>query len=289
VRRVLLFALLLSVLSGVAAGQKRFAWVPDNTQSYRLEPAHWQAVMTFDRQPIHIRMGVEAAHPVSLGLVPLEDWKHAQENKQKLGSLPMTCAAQGVVHTTYTCDLETHTTDMVLVVRDQRSAVDAVGMAIAIGIRRAAERMASTNVVTFTMMRWACVEYCNGPAFAWVNLFKEKFKLTPIAKTYGPVTPDHDGAEIRFKMKAPMPMIVAVMPVVAADNLRANPAQADSLLAGVPCKQRAAQSATFSCKLNVKDGVQQIVLMPEPGASLKKKKMEVEIAMTRCIANCDEK
>jgi hypothetical protein len=135
-------------------------------------------------------------------------------------------------------------------------------------------------------MRWACVENCDLPEYQWVNLFKEKFKLTPIGKTYSPLTPERDGDQLHIKMKSPIPMLVAVLPVDAGDHLRANPAEADSLLTGVACKQRAVQKADFTCKFNLQDGTQEFVLMPEPGVAVPGKKAEIQVDATRCMSNC---
>src|SRR5262249_46154779 len=86
-----------------------------------------------------------------------------------------------------------------------------------------------------------------------------------------------------------MPMLLALLPAASADRLRANPAEAETLLMGSPCKQRAVQNADFTCKLNKKDGIQQVVLMPEPGLSVPKgKKVEVQVTTVRCVANCTE-
>jgi hypothetical protein len=276
VRKLFLSVLLLSSF----ASAREMGWIATSRQNYRLEPGRWQAAGNYGPGPLHLNIGVRANSGINLGLVRAEDWEHGRKK-------PMQCEAHGLVSSTFTCDLEAEE-PMVLVIQDQRLPGDAIATAITQGIRGAAAQLVSSNDVTLSTLEWACVRGCS-PSWAWVNVSKEKFELFPIAKTYGPITPEYDGTEIRVKLKSKIPMLLAVMPVATADQIRANPAQAESLLAGAPCKQRAAQKADFTCKINVKDGTQQVVLMPEPGMSLPHgKKAEVHVTMVRCVANCSQ-
>jgi hypothetical protein len=276
VRNLLLSVLLLSSF----ASAKEMGWIATGRQNYRLEPGRWQAAGNYGPGALHLNIGVRASSGINLGLVRAEDWEHGRK-------APMQCQAHGLVNSTFTCDFEA-TEPMVLVIQDQRLPGDAIASAITRGIRGAAAQFVSSNDVTLSTLEWGCVAGCS-PSWAWVNVSKEKYELFPIAKTYGPITPEYDGTEIRVKLNSKIPMLLAVMPVAIADQVRANPAQAESLLTGAPCKQRAAQKADFTCKINVKDGTQQVVLMPEPGIQLKKgKKAEVHVTMVRCVANCSE-
>jgi hypothetical protein len=275
VRKLILIFLML----GSFAAAKEMGWVPVSRQNYRLEPGRWQAAGTYGPGPIHLNIGVRAGSGVNLGLVRQKDLDHGIKSA-------MQCRAQGLVDSVFNCEFEA-TEPMVLLIQDQRLPGDALATAITGGWKRAAEDLTSSNVITLSQLEWGCVRGCH-PSYAWVNVSKEKFDLYPIAKTYGPITPDHDGNQVNVKMKSKQPMLLAILPVASADRLRANPAEAETLLAGAPCKQRAVEKADFTCRLNLQDGTQQVVLMAEPGIPVKKKKVEVHITMVRCVANCSE-
>jgi hypothetical protein len=275
VRRLIVSILLLSSL----AAAKQMGWVPVSHQTYRMEPARWQAAGSYGPGTIHLNIGVRASSGVNMGLVRATDWERGFKT-------PMQCQTRGLVNSNFSCDYEAKD-PMVLLIQDQRLPGDVAVATITGGWRGAASELTSTNVVTLSTLEWGCVAGCS-PSWQWVDVSKEKFDLYPIAKTYGPITPDHDGNKVHVKMKAKQPMMLAILPVAHADRLRANPAEAETLLAGAPCKQRAVEKADLTCSLNIKDGTQQVVLMAEPGIPVKKKKVEVHITMVRCVANCSE-
>lgn len=275
-RKLLVSILMLSSF----AAAKEMGWVPTSHQTYRMEPARWQAAGTYGPGTIHLNIGVRASSGVNMGLVRSNDWERGLKT-------PMQCQTRGLVNSNFTCDYEA-TDPMVLLIQDQRLAGDVAVATITGGWRGAASQLTATNVVTLSTLEWGCVAGCS-PSWAWVNVSKEKFELFPIGKVYGPITPEYDGTEVRVKLKSKMPMLLALLPAASADRLRANPAEAEAILAGTGCKQRAVQETDFTCKVNVKDGVQQVVLMPEPGLSVPKgKKAEVLVTTVRCVANCTE-
>jgi hypothetical protein len=280
VRKLMVSIILLSSL----AFAKDMGWVAVSRQNYRLEPGRWQAAGNYGPGAIHLNIAVRAANGVKIGLVRAADWERGRKT-------PMQCQAQGLVHSTFTCDYEAED-PMVLLLQDLRLPGDALAAAIvagvhgADGVKAAAAEAISSNVITLSHLEWGCVRNCY-PLFKWVDVSKEKFDLFPIAKTYGPIVPEYDGTQLRVKMKSKVPMLLAVLPVAMADRVRANPAEAESLLSGAPCKQRAVQKADFVCKVNREHGTQQVVLMPEPGITISgKKKAEVHVTMVRCYANC---
>jgi hypothetical protein len=83
-------------------------------------------------------------------------------------------------------------------------------------------------------------------------------------------------------------MTIAVLPSKAADQVYDNPSTLRSELDNTSCKQRGVQSMTFDCSFNVADGPQSIIIMPDAGAS-SRKKAEIELQTVKCIANCDVK
>jgi hypothetical protein len=80
-------------------------------------------------------------------------------------------------------------------------------------------------------------------------------------------------------------MTVAMVPSDLVDQLYANRDQAHELLSKTSCKQYGVQKSTFDCTLQMSDGPQQVVLLPEVEIN-KKKKAQVEISTVQCVANC---
>ena len=82
-------------------------------------------------------------------------------------------------------------------------------------------------------------------------------------------------------------MTVAVMPSDAADKIYDDPSRISRALESTTCKQRGVQSLSFSCNVNVADGRQSLVILPEPGVKVPHKKAEIEMQANECTANCD--
>jgi hypothetical protein len=83
-------------------------------------------------------------------------------------------------------------------------------------------------------------------------------------------------------------MAVAVLPSSVAAQLYGSPDSFEAAVGKSACQQRGVQSSTFQCTLNVADGPQSLVLLPEAGADIpKKKKAEVELQAVKCIDNCN--
>ena len=115
---------------------------------------------------------------------------------------------------------------------------------------------------------------------------KEKYELTSVPKMYNVLTPEHDGQRINVKFKAPVPMTIAVLPAKVADQLYSNPTSLNSALETSSCKQRGVQSLSFDCSLNVADGPQSLVVIPDTDVP-SHKKASVELQTLRCTANCE--
>jgi len=43
----------------------------------------------------------------------------------------------------------------------------------------------------------------------------------------------------------------------------------------------------FECKFDVSDGPQSLIVVPEETARVPKKKAEIEMSASRCVANCE--
>jgi hypothetical protein len=124
------------------------------------------------------------------------------------------------------------------------------------------------------------------PQFAWVELRKEKFEITPALKSYGPFAAERADDKLRVRIKSPFPVTAAVVTASQADELYAHPEQAHEILTRSACKQYGVQSSTFDCALQKQDGAMQVVLLPEVEIK-KKKKAEITISGVQCVANCE--
>jgi len=115
---------------------------------------------------------------------------------------------------------------------------------------------------------------------------KEKYELSPVPKLYSILIPERDGQKLWMKIKAPMPMTLAVMPSTMADKTYETPGDLGSALAQTSCKQRGVQTMEFDCTFNLADGPQSLLVVPS--APLKShKKAEIAVQTFKCVANCD--
>jgi hypothetical protein len=302
--------LIASVATGFAQ-QKQYGWVPDGSNTFRIMPGAYNGIAVFQPhgwEPIRIRMDIDAREPVMIGVVPLDDWNKAVQNRDLLRNLNYACPMQGVTRLNFSCDFTTSFTPRVVVVRDMRRRehwehrdrdrdrdrerdddqpiVSGVGVPMA----RMAFNEYFANNVHVTPYHWDCTEYCNlpdPPQFGWVDLRREKFEISSSMKSYGPFTPQKDDDKIRIYVKTPFPMTVALVPSAMVDDLYTHKDQAQEILAKTSCKQYGVQKTTFDCTLQKSDGPQQVVLLPEVEIN-KKKKAQVEISTVKCVANCVE-
>lgn len=280
----------LSVIS-LQGQQKSYDWVPQNPDSFRIGPGFHRGVAVYNPQgweAIHVRLDIDAQQPVSVGIVRLEDWNDAVRDPERLAKLDYACLTEGVTHISYNCNFYPSSTSRVVVVRDVRPTERPIVTGAAAPFVRYALNEAFANDVRVTPYHWGCVSNCelpDPPQFAWVELRKEKYEITPAFKSYGPFTPERDGNSMRIKIKSQAPMTVAVVPSNLADDLYAHRDQAREILAKSACKQYGIQSSTFDCTFQKDDGAMQVVLLPEVEIT-KKKKAEITISTVQCVENC---
>src|SRR6202011_5126851 len=145
--------------------------------------------------------------------------------------------------------------------------VDEVGAGIAgmLGHQNSAtpRNFVAPNDVNIQYYRWACISNCFPPEFQWIRQAKEKFELTSFLKVYGGYTPGRDREVVRIKIKAPVPMLVAVVPSSVANQLHSKPEMLEPALEKNACQQRGVQSQTFQCTFNAADGPQSLIVLPE--------------------------
>jgi len=306
--------------SPALAQQKAFEWQSGTEESVRLDPANYHGGKSYGAQGGTIHVDISAQQPVSIFMTGAGEWNRAMQHPEMLGGIRMVCLREHVMQVTYTCDLPLE--PMQLIVRDDRESqsatvfaglgavlksteavataepewgkamgvVDAVGTGIAGMLGRQSNatprHFVAPNDVHIQYYRWICISNCFPPEFQWIEQAKEEYKLTPFLKVYGGYAPDHDGELVSIKIKAPVPMLVAVLPAPVANQLHGKPEMLEPALEKTSCQQRGVQSQTFQCAFNAGDGPQSLIVVPENLEKVPHKKTEVEFFASKCVANC---
>jgi hypothetical protein len=280
-------ALLLSCAALAAAQDKVFDWVRASDESAVLDPMDYHAGRVYHPATGggNMHVDIHSKLPVTLALAPNDQWtamlQHPEAGPQHLDFL---CMREHVVNTTYECHLPDDR-PMVLLIRDERRPDHALvqGVGVVLGRRR----FFSPNDLKVTYYRWDCVQYCIQPEFQWSLLVKENYELSPTPKVYSLLSPERDAQPVWIRIKAPVPMMVALLPSEVADKIYDNPSSLSSALENTSCKQRGVQSLSFDCKVNLADGRQSLVVVPEAQGKIPHKKAEIEMQSQQCSANCD--
>ena len=311
---LLLGALAILIFAGTSVGQQQriFDWVAANDETVRLDPANYHSGPIYhpagDGGNNHV--DIKSQLPVTIFMTPEEGWQQALQHPETIANLPQTCPREHVVETTYVCHVPPQA--MRLVIRDERyspenavfaglgevmepikQAGGAVGQGIA-AVFNAERRIEQTstrrfkdpNDVHIQYYNWNCVQNCVQPEFRWMEQIKEKYQLTSFLKVYGGFQPDYDGEQVSIKIKAPVPMVVAMVPSQIADELHSQPGALETALQKNACQQRGVQSLEFQCTFNLADGPQSLVVAPEVGEKVPHKKAEILMLAWRCVENC---
>jgi len=288
-RNLFLLGLLITMSAACLLGrqQRSLDWVRASDEVVQLDPMDFHAGRVYRPGPDggNMHVIIHARQPVTLAMTWAREWNDAQLHPETLGSLEYRCVREHVVDTTYECHLPPGR-PMVLVLHDERGPDRAIIQGIgAIVLRRGARQLVSPNDVQITYHSWSCVQNCVQPEYKWFLLAKEKFDVSASAKLYS-LTPDYDGQRIWVKIKAQVPMTVAILTSQAADQAYDKPETLSSALTQTTCKQRGVQSMEFECKLNRGDGPQSLIVLPESPVR-SHKKAQIEFQTLKCLANCD--
>jgi hypothetical protein len=306
--------------SPALAQQEVFDWQRGTEESVRLDPANYHGGKSYGSQGGTIHVNIDAQQPVTIFMTGAGEWNRAMQNPEMLSSIRMVCPREHVIKVTYTCDLPLE--PMQLIVRDDRESqsskafaglgavlksteslataepelsravvvVNAVGEGIAGLLGRQSnatpQHFVAPNDVDIQYYRWVCINNCFPPQFQWIQQAREEYKLTTFLKVYGGYAPDRDGEVVSIKIKAPVPMLVAVVPSTVANQLHGKPDTLEPALEKASCQQRGVQSQTFQCTFNAADGPQSLIVVPEAGEKVPHKKAEVEFFAWKCVANC---
>ena len=305
--------LLAGVCCGTVYGQdKVFGWLPANNESVRLDPANYHTGRTYrpSSPGASNHVDIKAEKPVTIFMTPEADWNAVLQNPLNLGQLRRHCVQQNVVAITYVCEMPLE--PMTLVIQDDRGgggseravfaglgavldqvdtkAEHAIGAGIAAVMAAKAttpRKFVSPNDVHIQYYRWDCVENCIQPEFAWTQQVREKYELSGFLKVYGGFEADHDGEPVSIRIKAPVPMLVAMLPSATANQLHARPELLQEALTKATCQQRGVQTLVFECKFDVNDGPQSLIVVPEETGKVPHKKAEIEMSAARCVTNCE--
>jgi len=298
-----------SSLSLAQVPPRVFDWVPSHDENVRLDPANYHTGESYhvgvDGAGNHV--DIKAQMPVTVFMTSVDAWNQALQQPQTIPSLPQSCPAEHVTETTYVCNMPPG--ELIMVIRDERNSPDeavfaglgailnpndktqrAIGVGIATVLTAegaATRRFKAPNDLHIHYYNWNCVQNCIQPEFRWMDQVKEKYQLTSFLKVYGGFQPDHDGERVSIKIKSPVPMVVAVLPSQVADQLHSQPAALESALEKASCQQRGVQSLQFQCTFNLADCPQSLIVAPEAGSEVpRKKKAEIEMLAARCVENC---
>lgn len=270
------------------AQEKVFDWVRATDESAQLDPMDYHAGRVYHpgTQGGNIHVDIQAKLPVTIALAASDEWNAAPPHPEAIPHLNLLCMREHVVNTTYECHLPTDR-PMVLLVRDERTPDRAIVQGIAAVIGHGAKQFVSPNDLKITYYQWDCVKNCIQPEFQWSLLVKEKYQLSTSPKVYSLLSPERDGQPVWIRIKAPVPMTVALMSSALADKIYDDPSTLSSALETTSCKQRGVQSLSFDCQVNLADGRQSLVVVPERAGSVPHKKAEIEMQSMQCNANCN--
>jgi uncharacterized protein YndB with AHSA1/START domain len=280
-------SIVLSAITLCAQPERVFDWVRASDEIVQLDATDFHAGRVYHAGPDggNIHVIIHAAQPVTLAMTWAREWNDAQLHPETMSGLEYRCMREHVTDTTYECNLPPDRA-MVLVLHDERTGERAIVQGIGAIVGRAgARKLVMPNEVQITYHRWSCVQNCVQPEYQWSMVAKEKYDLSAAAKLYS-VTPEYDGQRMWVKIKAQVPMTLAILPSTVADQAYDKPETISSVLAQTVCKQRGVQKMEFECKLNRADGPQSLIALPESPVR-SKKKAEIEFQTLKCTANCE--
>ena len=290
-RKVLIAGIFVCAVIAAAWAQqssyKTYDWVRASDEIVRLDPADYHSGRVYHPGPDggNMHVIIQAKQPVTLAMVFEDEWNAVIQHPETVGSVDFRCLREHVSNTTYECHLPA-SRPMVLVLHDERTPDRAIFHGIgAIISKGAARQLISPNDVQISYHSWSCVANCIQPEFRWIRLVKEKYELTSTPKLYSILSPERDGEKLWMKIKAPVPMTLAVVSSKIADQVYDKPETLSSVLPQTSCKQRGLQTLEFDCTFNQADGPQSLLVLPD-AAVRSHKKAEIQVQAYKCSANC---
>ena len=286
---IALFSGMAMCAYGRAAQEQTFDWQATSDQSARLDPSDYHTGQVFKSRDkaANVHVDIEAQEPITVEMAPTGEWSEALRHPELMPRITFRCIREHVTKMTYACEIPAGR-PMTLVVRDERDGgrTTAVGYGLSGDDHGTVRDLAAPNDIHISYYRWACVENCSPPQYQWTTELREKYELTRAMKVYDGIAADRDGEPFSVKVNSPVPMTVAIVPTRMAERARAKGDISGAAGTG-NCIQRGAQSGTFECLFDVSDGPLSLVAAPETGNKVgSKAKAEVEVAASKCVANC---
>jgi len=280
--------MILAVAPVAAAQEKVFEWIKASDEAAQLDPMDYHAGRVYHPADSggNMHVDIHSRMPVTVAMAPNDQWISVTQHPEQPPHLDMICMREHVLNTTFECHLPDGR-PMVLLVRDERVPDRVSVQSIVAVFGHGARRFISPNDLNITYYRWDCVQNCVQPEFGWSVLVREKYQLSTAPKVYSILSPDRDGQPVWIRIKAPVPMTVALIPSTLADKIYDDPSKLSSALESTSCKQRGVQSLSFSCNVNLVDGRESLVVLPEDRGKVPHKKAEIEMQANECTANCD--
>lgn len=280
-----MFSILALAVSSLAQGRV-FGWERASDEAVQLDPAdyHTGQVYRAGNEGGNMQIDIHARRPVTLAMAWADEWNAATQHPETRPNLEFRCVQEHVLDTRYECHLPSDR-PMVLTIRDERTPDRAVLQGIEAIWHKEAKQFVSPNDVDITYYHWVCVQNCVQPEFQWFRLLKEKYEITSVTKMYSILTPERDGQPVNVRIKAPIPMTIAVVSSKLADQVYDHPETLGAALDQTSCKQRGVQSLTFDCMVNLADGPQSLIVVP--ASTPNHKKAEIELQAVKCVANCE--
>jgi len=285
----ILSIMVCTMLANVRAQElppRTFDWVRASDEVVQLDPADYHTSRVYRPGPDggNMHVIIHATRPVTLAMTGAEEWSAAQAHPETWANLEYRCLREHVTDTTYECHLQPSRA-MVMVIHDERNPERAIvqGIGAVLG-KNNVRPFLSPNDVQITYHSWSCVANCVQPEFDWVRLVREKYKLSAVPKLYSILTPEQDGQKLWMKVKAPVPMTLAVLPAASADQVYDKPDLLNSALAQTSCKQRGVETMEFDCLFSPADGPQSLLIYSNVKSN---KKVEIDVQTYKCVANCE--
>ena len=279
--------LALALSLAASAQEKTFQWEKASDEIVRLDPTDYHTGRVYHQGSgggnMHVL--VTSKLPITLAMTWAADWDSALSHPERLASLDYRCIREHVVSTVYECHLPPGG-PMVLVMHDERAPDRALVQGIEAIIGGGIKKFVSPNDVQITYFRWACVTNCIQPEFRWFSIVKEKYPVTSRTKLYSLFTPERDGQPVNVRIKTPMPVTVAVLSSKLADRIYDHPETLGDALDQTTCKQRGIQQLSFDCNVNMSDGPQSLIIVPDQPVK-NHKKAEIELQAVQCTENCN--
>jgi hypothetical protein len=281
-RNSVIIAAVLGTLATLTFGQDRaFDWTPANSETIPMEPASLHAGRVY--YPAagggNMHIGIESRFPVTVAMTWADEWSNAMRYPDAPVNFSFLCVKEHVTSTIYECHLPSER-PMILTFRDERKPekpiVSTIGAILGPGVRQ------------FISPNDLHIQYYNyiQPEFHWRRILDEKYQITPAPKAYSLMTPDHDGQELKVKIKSPIPLTVALLPSHLADQIYDKTVTLTDALDKTGCKERGVQSMSFNCTFNVANGTQTLLILPDIDFS-GHKKADVEIETVKCVEHCE--